>query len=141
MGRRPLSRFMFGVAYLIWMASTLLLSQNPSALLRIVALSQLMQWFRLSNVNCNAIFGVSSFHRLSMFTQSDFRDLLFSPTNTAGQSLQGISYTTNICFCSRVLFFICITCSSLYRVFLGLKTGFTPRGAQTIKIFLQSPLM
>ena len=31
--RRPLSRFMFGVAFLIWMASTVLLSQNPSALL------------------------------------------------------------------------------------------------------------
>ena len=29
--RRPLSRFMFGVAFLIWMASTVLLSQNPSA--------------------------------------------------------------------------------------------------------------
>ena len=35
--RRPLSRFMFGVAFLIWMASTILLSQNPSALLWTVA--------------------------------------------------------------------------------------------------------
>ena len=35
--RRPLSRFMFGVAFLIWMASTVLLSQNPSALLWTVA--------------------------------------------------------------------------------------------------------
>ena len=42
--RRPLSRFMFGVAFLIWMASTVLLSQNPSALLWTVAPSQLMQW-------------------------------------------------------------------------------------------------
>ena len=31
--RRPLSRFMFGVAFLIWMASTVLLSQNPWALI------------------------------------------------------------------------------------------------------------
>ena len=38
------SRFMFGVAFLIWMASTVLLSQNPSALLWTVTPSQLMQW-------------------------------------------------------------------------------------------------
>ena len=42
--RRPLSRYMFGVAFLIRMASTVLLSQNPSALLWTVAPSQLMQW-------------------------------------------------------------------------------------------------
>ena len=40
--RRPLSRFMFGVAFLIWMASTVLLSQNSSALLQTVVPSQLM---------------------------------------------------------------------------------------------------
>ena len=45
MGRkRPLSRFMFRVAFLIWMAFTVLLSQNPSALLWTVVPSQLMQW-------------------------------------------------------------------------------------------------
>ena len=42
--RRPLSRFMFGMAFLICMASTVLLSQNPLALLWTVAPSQLMQW-------------------------------------------------------------------------------------------------
>ena len=41
--RRPLSRFMFGVAFLIWVASTVLLIQSPSALLWTVAPSQLMQ--------------------------------------------------------------------------------------------------
>ncbi len=42
--RRPLSRFMFGVAFLIWMASTVLLTHNPSALLWTVVPPQLMQW-------------------------------------------------------------------------------------------------
>ena len=35
--RRPLSKFMFGVALLIWMASTVLLCQNPLTLLLTVA--------------------------------------------------------------------------------------------------------
>ena len=39
--RRPLSRFMFRVAFLIWMASTVLLSHKSSAILRTVAPSQL----------------------------------------------------------------------------------------------------
>ena len=39
--RRPLSRYMFRAAFLIWMASTVLVSQNPSALWT-VAPSQLM---------------------------------------------------------------------------------------------------
>ena len=38
--RRPLSRFMFGVAFQIWMASTVHLSQNPSALPWTVSPSQ-----------------------------------------------------------------------------------------------------
>ena len=36
---------MFGVAFLIWMASTVLLSQKPSALLWTVVPTQLMQWW------------------------------------------------------------------------------------------------
>ena len=41
--RRLLSRFMFGVDFLIWMASTVLFCENPSACLWSVAPSQLMQ--------------------------------------------------------------------------------------------------
>ena len=41
---QTLTGFMFGLAFLIWMASTDLFSQNPSALLQTVALSQLMRW-------------------------------------------------------------------------------------------------
>ena len=40
--RRPLSRFMLGMAVLMWMASTVL-CQYPSALLWSVVLTQLMQ--------------------------------------------------------------------------------------------------
>ena len=55
-----------------------------------------------------------------------FSVLFVSPTYTSRQSLQGTSYTTLVCFCSGILFLTCIR--SLFRVFIGLKTGFTPRG-------------
>ena len=42
--RRPLSRFMFKVAFLIWMGSTVVLSQNPLALIWTVVSSKLIQW-------------------------------------------------------------------------------------------------
>ena len=72
--RRPLSRFMFRVAFLIWMTSTVLLSQNPSALHWTVVPSQLNSVIGLldMNMNCNTVLGVSSFHRLPMFTHPDF---------------------------------------------------------------------
>ena len=68
MGRkRPLSRFMFRVAFLIWMASTVFLSPNPSTLLRTVVPSQLMRW---------SVFGHKLQYRswgLLVSTQSDFQ--------------------------------------------------------------------
>ena len=55
------------------------------------------------NMNCNAILGVSMSARLCSLSLT-FSVLLVSPTYTCGQSLQGISYTTSVCFRSGVLF-------------------------------------
>ena len=55
-----------------------------------------------------------------------FSVLLASPTYTSGQSLQGISYTTPVCFCSGVLFFTCI--SSLSKFSLVWRQASPPEG-------------
>ena len=88
------------------------------------------------NMNCNIILGVSTSACLCSLSLT-FSVLLVSPTYTCGQSLQGISYTTSVCFFSGVLFFTCI--SSLFRVFIGLKTGFIPRGERPSKSFHLDP--
>ena len=54
----------------------------------------------LQNINCNAIYGVSLSHCLSVLTQSDFQCLLILTYIHSGQSQQGTSNTTPVCFCS-----------------------------------------
>ena len=71
--RRPLSRFMFGVAFPIWIDSTVVLSQNPSALSLDCCTFPVDAMVGLLDMNYNTVFGVSSSHHLSMFTQSDFQ--------------------------------------------------------------------
>ena len=75
-------------------------------------------------INCNAVLGVSSSHCLSVLTHSDFQCPLCFTHIPLWAILKGTSYTTPVCFCSGVLFFTCIR--SLFMVFIGLKTGFTP---------------
>ena len=68
-----------------------------------------------------------------------FSVLFVSPTYTSSHSLQGISYTTPVCYSLGTLDFT-FTRSCL-KVLIGLKTGFTPSGAQTFSIFSLRPLM
>ena len=91
------------------------------------------------NINCNTVLGVSSSYCLSVLTQSDFQcSLGFSHVHLQAILTEKESHTPLHCFCSGVLFFTCI---SSFRVFIGLKTGFTPRGAQTYSIFSLTPSM
>ena len=113
--RRPLSRFIFGVEFLIWMVSTVLLCQNPLACLWTVAPSQLMQWFVFWTWNARPFLGSPCFTPCLCSLSLTFSVLLVSPTYTSGQFLQGTSYTTPVCFCSGVLLFTCI--KSLFGAF------------------------
>ena len=137
--RRPLSKFMFGMDFLIWMAFTVLLYQNASARLWTVAPSQLMQWFVFWTWSATPLLGSPRLTACLCSLNMTFSVLLLLPTYISGQSLQGTSYTTPVHFCSGVLFFTCIR--PLFRVFIGLKTGCTSRVAQTISIFSLRPLM
>ena len=90
------------------------------------------------NMNCNIIFGVFSFHRLSMFTQPDFQcPLSFSHVRTPLGNLYKDSRTPLLLFLlwGPVLHPHYFS----FRVFFGLKTGFTPRGEQTFQSSLLAP--
>ena len=130
-GRRLPSRFMLRTVLLIWMAS--------AALLCTVVPSQLIQWLVFWTWTMMPFLGSPLTAWLCSLNLT-FSVLLISPTYTCEQSFRE-SYicTTPVCFCSVVLVFSCI--SSLFRVVIGLKKGFTPSGAQTLLIFLLSPLM
>ena len=137
--RRPLLRFMLGVLFLIWMASAALLCQNPTSFLHTVAPSQLMQWLVFCTWTAMPFFGSPLHTACRCSLNLTFSVLFVSPTYTSSHSLQGISYTTPVCFSLGILDFTFIR--SCLKVLIGLKTGFTPSGAQTFSIFSLRPLM
>ena len=106
---------------------------------RLWCLPSLMRWVEFWTWIAIPFMGSPRFTACLCSLSLTFSILLVSPKYTSGQFLQGISYATPFCFCSEVLFFTCI--SSLFGVFFGLKTGFTPRGAQSFSIFSLTPLM
>ena len=91
--RRPLSRFMLGVLFLIWMASAALLCQNPTFFLHTVAPSQLMQWLVFCTWTAMPFFGSPLRTACRCSLNLTFSVLFVSPTYTSSHSLQGISYT------------------------------------------------
>ena len=61
---------------------------------------------RFLNMNCKNILGVTSLHCFCLCSLNlTFSVLLVCPMYTSGQSLQGILYTTPVCFCFGVQYF------------------------------------
>ena len=71
--RRPLSRFMFGVTFWIWMGSGSSPQPEPFDSSLDCGAFPVDAVVCLLNINCNVVLEVSSFHRLSVFTQPDFQ--------------------------------------------------------------------
>ena len=115
--KRLLSRFKFGVAFLIWMDFTVLLCQSPLALLRAVRRLQLLQWLFFWTWTVLPFLVLHCTACLCSLSLT-FSVLLVSPTYTSGLSLQGISYTTPVCLLLfwwlqlvPYAFCLCISCT------------------------------
>lgn len=124
--RRPLPKFMFWEALLMWITSTVLLCQNPSALLWTVAPYQLIQWLAFWTWTAMPFLGFPLLTACLCSFSLTFSVLLIPPTSNPYKEshtpLLSVFVLGSLSSPASVLF----SDSSF-----GLKTGFTPNWAQT----------